>query len=118
NTNGTQSSDESKRIDHIGRAKGITIDINLDDHQLETVVLSDKPNIIKYIYHISDIHISKETKRHEEYRKVLERLYKKIINNDNDTAIVVTGDIINEMTILSSEQLLLVSDMLYNFSNI
>ena len=48
---------------------------------------------IKYIHHISDVHI-RNLKRHAEYEQVFERLYEKIKQNREDSIIYIGGDII------------------------
>ena len=45
---------------------------------------------IKYIHHISDVHI-RNLKRHE-YEQVFERLYEKIKQNREDSIIYIGGD--------------------------
>lgn len=69
--------------------------------------LINKDNIeIRYVYHISDIHI-RTLKRIQEYREVFDRtkeILKKYIGNDASTClIVVTGDIMHSKTELSPE---------------
>src|SRR5947208_990519 len=64
------------------------------------VKLKDEGNKreIKYIYHLSDIHI-RNNQRHVEYNEVFERTYKKLrfqIGDDKKhSLIVVTGDIVH-----------------------
>ena len=61
---------------------------------------------IRYIYHLSDIHI-RNTQRHIEYKEVFERTYKKIKmeigSNKQTSLIVITGDIMHTKTELSPE---------------
>ena len=82
----------------------------------------DKTNEIRYIYHISDIHIRNNNKRHDEYKEVFERLYLKIKSlvgsNKDDSLIVVTGDIMHSKTELSPESIKLVWQFFKNLSKI
>lgn len=75
---------------------------------------------VKYIYHISDIHIHLY-KRHNEYKQQFEKVYKyldnektkKDITNNTDIEMitVITGDILHSKSDLSPECI----DMTYNF---
>ena len=70
------------------------------------------------VFHISDIHI-RNTKRHEEYKSVFNRLYEKMNKLKNDkTIIVVTGDIVHTKTELSPESIDIAIDMFTNLSEI
>jgi DNA repair exonuclease SbcCD nuclease subunit len=84
------------------------------------IIKKSKKNINK-IAHLSDIHISKNTKNHENYRKVFKRLYnslyKQFENTDNNL-IVITGDIIHENSDISIPQVELVKEFFINLSNI
>lgn len=66
----------------------------------------DKKTEIKYVYHMSDIHI-RNTQRHTEYNSVFERVYSKLrtlIGNDKKSSLIVlTGDIMHTKTKLSPE---------------
>src|SRR6056300_1153313 len=57
---------------------------------------------IKYIHHISDVHI-RNLKRHAEYEQVFERLYEKIKQNREDSIIDIGGDIAHSKTDMSPE---------------
>lgn len=60
---------------------------------------------IKYIFHLSDIHI-RNTKRHTEYKEVFSRTFEKIkslIGDSKSCLIVVTGDVVHAKTELSPE---------------
>ena len=57
---------------------------------------------IKYIHHISDIHI-RNLKRHAEYEQVFERLYNKIKENRENSLIYIGGDIAHSKTDMSPE---------------
>jgi DNA repair exonuclease SbcCD ATPase subunit len=78
---------------------------------------------IRYIYHISDIHI-RINQRHLEYKKVFEKVYK-LIDNDikngiikkTNAIIVLTGDILHSKTELSPECVSLTSELFKNLSS-
>ena len=57
---------------------------------------------IKYIHHISDIHI-RNLKRHAEYEQVFEKLYDKIKENRENSLIYIGGDIAHSKTDMSPE---------------
>ena len=58
---------------------------------------------IKYIHHISDVHI-RNLKRHAEYEQVFERLYEKIKQNREDSIIYIGGDIAHSKTDMSPQR--------------
>lgn len=65
----------------------------------------DNNTEIKYVYHISDIHI-RNNGRHDEYTSVFKNLYQKLrslIKNRDESLIVLTGDIFHTKNSLSSE---------------
>jgi DNA repair exonuclease SbcCD ATPase subunit len=76
---------------------------------------------IKYIYHLSDIHIN-NTKRHTEYNEVFTRLYdklrKKIGDNQSSSLIVLTGDIMHGKTEISPESMIIAYYFFKNLSDI
>uniref|UniRef100_A0A6C0LTK3 Calcineurin-like phosphoesterase domain-containing protein n=1 Tax=viral metagenome TaxID=1070528 RepID=A0A6C0LTK3_9ZZZZ len=76
---------------------------------------------IKYIYHISDIHI-RNIQRHREYKNVFEKTYTilidKINNKQNESLIVLTGDIMHSKTELSPEAIDLASNLFISLSKI
>lgn len=82
------------------------------------VILEDDGKTqIKYIYHMSDIHI-RNTQRHVEYNEVFKRTYKKIEQlmmekpkKIQESLIVLTGDIMHTKTELSPEAI----DIAYHF---
>lgn len=82
---------------------------------MQTILQSDIQKDIKFIYHISDIHIRK-TERHEEYIQVFNNLYSKIKNNNNNSLIVITGDILHEG--ISPENIILTKNFFINLTNI
>ncbi len=57
---------------------------------------------IKYIHHISDVHI-RNLKRHAEYEQVFDKLYEKIKQNREDSIIYIGGDIAHSKTDMSPE---------------
>lgn len=66
----------------------------------------DTKTEIKYIYHLSDIHI-RNTQRHVEYGEIFVKVYQKlkllIGSNKKQSLIVLTGDIMHTKTELSPE---------------
>jgi len=73
--------------------------------------------MIKYIHHISDIHI-RLLKRHNEYRQVFENLYTKIKENVENSIIVVTGDVVHSKTDMSPELVELTSEFFTNLAKL
>lgn len=68
--------------------------------------------MISKIYHISDIHI-RLYKRHKEYNDVFDKLFKYIYDTkDDDSAIVLAGDIVHSKTDMSPELVSIVSKFL------
>lgn len=57
---------------------------------------------IKYIHHISDVHI-RNLKRHTEYEQVFNKLYDKIKENRENSLIYIGGDIAHSKTEMSPE---------------
>uniref|UniRef100_A0A6C0CAV2 Calcineurin-like phosphoesterase domain-containing protein n=1 Tax=viral metagenome TaxID=1070528 RepID=A0A6C0CAV2_9ZZZZ len=92
-------------------AETITFIKLYDDHESE----------IKYVYHLSDIHI-RNNQRHAEYNEVFERTYKKIRTMIGDrvmsSLIVVTGDIVHAKTEMSPESISVVYYFFKNLSDI
>ncbi len=81
-------------------------------------IIFDNLTDIRYIYHISDIHI-RINQRHKEYRQVFKNLYSYLNNQKSDNSIIViTGDILHSKTDLSPECISLVSELLKNLKNI
>lgn len=78
------------------------------DHKLVSFIKlkDDGKTEIRYIYHLSDIHI-RNTQRHIEYNQVFEQLYIKlkslIGSNKKQSLIILTGDIMHTKTELSPE---------------
>lgn len=76
---------------------------------------------IRYVYHISDIHI-RNTSRHDEYKDVFRRVYKKleaqIGQNKKISIIVLTGDILHSKTEMSPEVIDVTQDFLTTLTEI
>ena len=82
-------------------------EVSVDNKSVTFIkLLDDKKTEIKYVYHISDTHI-RNTHRHEEYKEVFERTYKKLAEkigkNSKSSLIVLTGDIMHTKSVLSPE---------------
>ena len=73
-------------------------------------LIDDGKTEIKYVYHISDVHI-RNTQRHDEYKEVFAKTHKKlktiIADNAETSVIVLTGDIMHTKTELSPEAIYL-----------
>jgi len=83
-------------------------------------VVEQKQKTIRYIVHLSDIHIQKAD-RMVEYRYVFNKLFQELsslqLNNDN-TVIVVTGDIIHDKNVLTGSSVDLLKDFFLGLSSI
>lgn len=92
-----------------------------DDKSVSYIrLVDDGITEIKYIYHISDIHI-KNTSRHDEYREVFERVYQTIrdrVKNKKSSIVVLTGDIMHTKTELSPEAVSIAAKLFKNLSEI
>lgn len=74
--------------------------------------------MISKIYHISDIHV-RLYKRHAEYEEVFDRLFRYIIDTkDEDSVIVLAGDIVHSKTDMSPELISVVSTFLKRCADI
>lgn len=71
---------------------------------------------IKYLYHISDIHIQLY-KRHDEYKEVFEKLYK-ILREKEKGLIVLTGDILHNKDVISADAINLCQNFFQNLASI
>ena len=71
---------------------------------------------IRYLYHISDIHI-RLIQRHDEFRDIFEKLYKNL-RSHNKGLIVITGDIFHSKDIISAPSFNLCLDFLSELSKI
>ena len=73
--------------------------------------------MIKYIHHISDVHI-RLLKRHSEYTEVFDRLCNKIKENAENSIIVLTGDIVHSKLEISPELIDVTSKFFTNLAKI
>ena len=73
--------------------------------------------IINRIVHLADIHIRSNVDRHEEYKKVFEKLYKKVNENKPDR-IVIVGDLFHDYINISNEAKVLASEFLTNLAEV
>lgn len=73
--------------------------------------------MIKYIHHISDIHI-RLLKRHSEYREVFHNLYEKIKENSKDSIVVLTGDILHSKLEMGPELIDITSEFFTELAKI
>lgn len=71
---------------------------------------------IKYLYHISDIHIQLY-KRHNEYKEVFDKLYQELREREKGV-IVVTGDILHNKDVISSDAIHLCQNFFQNLTSI
>jgi len=98
-----------KKISSYKKVNEPTLYINLVDETPE----------IKTLYHISDIHISKNTTRYNEYQKVFNKLIEKIQNDImGQSLIVITGDIVHEKSVMSTDQVLFIKNFLIRLSQL
>ena len=92
-----------------------------ENNQLSFIKLSDTNTEIKYVYHLSDIHV-RNIQRHVEYNEVFSRTYRKILslmgNNKKYSLIVVTGDVVHTKTEMSPEVISMVYSFFKNLSDI
>lgn len=73
--------------------------------------------MINTIAHFADIHIHKSLDRHEEYRKILKQVYTELKEQKPDR-IVIVGDTYNDYIDIEGEAIILIGEMLNNFSKI
>lgn len=70
------------------------------------------------IIHLADIHIRNTNSRHDEYREVFKKVYKKIEEyKDDEKCIVICGDIFDSKTNLSASSIELAKDFLITLSS-
>ena len=67
--------------------------------------------MIKRIAHLADIHIPKSITRHDEYREVFTKLFKRL-KIDKPDRIVIVGDLVHDFLSLESEQIILAKEFL------
>jgi DNA repair exonuclease SbcCD ATPase subunit len=96
--------------------------IQYDSSKLVNIYKLDLP-IIKYIYHLADIHI-RPAERIQEYTEVFNTLYKSVeeIGKDHyeESVVIIAGDIFDAKSILKSESLYLFDKLmeLLNLMNV
>ena len=78
-------------------------------------MLSNKS--IKTIYHLADIHI-RPLKRHEEYRIIFNKLYTQILEDSENSVIIICGDIVHEKDKITPELIILIQEFLIKLSDI
>ena len=85
------------------------------------VLCDDRKSEIRYVYHLSDIHI-RNYQRHEEYLKVFDQTYQSLqslINDQKETSLIVlTGDIMHTKTELSPESISIACSFFKRLSDI
>jgi DNA repair exonuclease SbcCD nuclease subunit/ABC-type Mn2+/Zn2+ transport system ATPase subunit len=85
------------------------------------IILEDSHRNIKYIYHISDIHIRND-QRYDEYNEVFDNLFLELRNDinekTNESLIVITGDILHDGASITSTALALLMKLFNGLSNI
>lgn len=73
----------------------------IENNNNQQIIILEKANKnIKYVVHMADIHI-RRTEREDEYRHLIENLYNVIVNknlNENNSVIVVCGDVLDNST--------------------
>jgi len=93
----------------------------IQENPINFIQIKNTKTEIKYVYHLSDIHI-RNIQRHNEYREVFSRTYTKIQsligNNKDKSLIVLTGDIVHTKTELSPEAVSLTHHFFKNLSEI
>lgn len=80
--------------------------------QVQSNILSTNEKI-SYIYHISDLHI-RPTERIEEYREIFNKFVN--IPKEQNSVIVITGDIFDKKNVLTPESILLLREFLGELS--
>ena len=79
------------------------------------MILANKT--IDIIYHLADIHI-RPLERHIEYGEVFENLYSLKSDNEENSLIVICGDIIHEKDKITPELIILLREFIKNLSDI
>jgi len=83
-------------------------------------ILEQNNKKIRYIIHISDIHIRKNTRK-EEYEYVFNNLFNKLRElkiDSNNSVIIITGDIIHDKSELSAQSVYLLKEFYIGLSSI
>jgi len=88
--------------------------------EIPVEILCNDTNEIKKIYHMSDIHIKRDfnDEKEKEYITVFERLYETMRKDNKNCLIVITGDIIDEYSSMTSGEIILLKNMFIELSNI
>ena len=84
-------------------------------------ILNNTNNKIKYIIHLSDSHIPKNTIRHPEYYEYFDNLFKSIKEQNiakENALIVLTGDILDNKLDISVEQVTLLKYFMINLTKL
>lgn len=85
--------------------------------QIKHKLPDDGGNPIRYLYHVSDVHIRNQS-RHLEYRDVFNNLYKMLQKEDPAGLIVITGDIVHSKSQISPQLIIMLRDFLNNLASI
>lgn len=94
-----------KKTVHIPAPNNVIHDIEL--------TITDSISPVKYIWHISDIHIEKSYHRHKEYLHVFSNLLVEMQKYPpSESLCVITGDIVHDHLELSPEQITLLATIL------
>lgn len=94
------------------------IEIIQQNERVSTTVIPDCGKKVKTVYHIADIHI-RYIDRHIEYRQVFEKLYEYVKNdykNDEESIMVIGGDIFHTRDKLASETLIIFNEFIKNIT--
>lgn len=93
--------------------------INQKEKTKTITIENKKQTVVKYIYHLADIHI-RYLDRHEEYKQIFEKLYESI-NHDpekDESILVICGDIFHNRDRFVSETIVLFNDFIKNLSSL
>jgi predicted MPP superfamily phosphohydrolase len=99
--------------------------MNLNSRHLKPhiIVQQDPTSHVRYLYHVSDIHI-RNSSRHSEYVTVFNRLYDMLTQEKSKWTsgesglIVLTGDIVHSKSQILPQLIIMLRDFLTNLSNI
>lgn len=80
-------------------------------------ILNNDNKQIKNCYHMSDIHIRVSSRRYDEYKHIFNKLYK-LLKEEEDGIIVITGDLLHSKCELSANCIDLTFEFLKNLSSI